>query len=205
MNPVLESRLYRVLQVAANFVLLDILWLLACLPVVTIFPATAAMTGVIRLWVESGDERVLAPFWEQLRENFRQAFVIGLLWTVIAAVLVTDFLFVLRGSMNPLTVAVYLVTGLVAIIYVITTVFVFPVMVTYRVSWLAVLRNSLLFGLGQLGTSVAAVAVIGVLALVTAVMPYALLASGSVGAYVVYRLCRRSFHRVEEMRASQAR
>ena len=46
---ILDSRVYRWSEVAADFFLLNLMWLLACLPVVTAPPATAAMFAVVRL------------------------------------------------------------------------------------------------------------------------------------------------------------
>jgi hypothetical protein len=40
---ILDTRVYRWLEVATDFFLLNLMWLVACLPVVTIFPSTAAM------------------------------------------------------------------------------------------------------------------------------------------------------------------
>ncbi len=45
---ILDTKAYQWFEGAANFFLLNLLWLLACAPVVTIFPSTAAMFGVVR-------------------------------------------------------------------------------------------------------------------------------------------------------------
>ncbi|MGI9049327.1 MAG: DUF624 domain-containing protein, partial [Rubrobacteraceae bacterium] len=51
---VLDSRLYRWLEVFTNLLILDLIWLVSCLPVITIYPATTAMFGVTRDWVRKG-------------------------------------------------------------------------------------------------------------------------------------------------------
>ena len=48
---ILDTRVYRWLETATDFFLLNLMWLVACLPAVTIFPSTAAMFGVVRDWV----------------------------------------------------------------------------------------------------------------------------------------------------------
>lgn len=60
MNP--TGRAHRLLEVFINLLLLNLLWLLACLPVLTIYPATAAMFGVVRIWVRQGDQGIVRPF-----------------------------------------------------------------------------------------------------------------------------------------------
>ena len=47
----LEGRFYRRLETVTNYFLLNVLWLLACLPIITLYPATAAMFAVIRGWI----------------------------------------------------------------------------------------------------------------------------------------------------------
>jgi uncharacterized membrane protein YesL len=88
---ILESKVHRWLEVFANFLLLNLLWLLACIPVLTIYPATGAMFGVVRDWVRKSDVGVIQPFILRFRENLKQSFVIGIVWTVSGTALVLDF------------------------------------------------------------------------------------------------------------------
>jgi uncharacterized membrane protein YesL len=79
MNPV--GRAHRLLGVFINLLLLNLLWLLARLPVLTIYPATAAMFGVVRVWVRRGDPSIFRPFFSSFKRIFKQSFWVGVVWT----------------------------------------------------------------------------------------------------------------------------
>src|SRR5689334_5447773 len=89
---ILDSRFYRVAEVATNFLLLNLLWLVIALPVVTIFPATTALFGVLKVWEEREGAGVVGPFFAAFREKFWQSLLIGVAWVVIGGVLAVDLL-----------------------------------------------------------------------------------------------------------------
>lgn len=193
----LESRTYRILEVCTNFVLLNLLWLAACVPAVTAFPATAAMFGVVRDWSRGRESGILGPFWRYLRENFLQALLASIVWALAGAVLAANLLFIRQTDSATVSILFSVLATLLALAYAAASVYLFPVMVNYEADWRTVLKNSLLFALGHLGTTLLGLLVIGVAALAALFSPVTLLASGSVTAYLVYRLCDGTFHRFE--------
>src|SRR5215203_5331174 len=74
---ILDTRIYRWLETATAFFLLNLLWLVACLPVVTIFPSTAAMFGVVRDWVRGKDGSLTRTFITRFRENLGLSLLLG--------------------------------------------------------------------------------------------------------------------------------
>jgi uncharacterized membrane protein YesL len=76
-----ESWLYRAVELVTNFLWLNLLWLVACLPIFTIFPATAAMFAVVREWVKKREPGITRAFFSFFKADFKQSFWIGILWT----------------------------------------------------------------------------------------------------------------------------
>src|SRR4028118_1174742 len=74
---IMDTRAYQWLETATDFFLLNVLWLLACVPVVTVFPSTAAMFGVARAWTRGKETGVFGAFVLRLRLNLRQRLVVG--------------------------------------------------------------------------------------------------------------------------------
>lgn len=62
-----------------KLVQLNLIYLLALIPIVTFGPATAAMTKVCRNWSQERNAFVWADFWEAFRKNFKQGFIMGLI------------------------------------------------------------------------------------------------------------------------------
>ena len=195
---ILDSKFYRWLEVFANFLLLNLLWLLACIPVLTIYPATAAMFAVVRDWVRKKDVGVIQPFFLGFRENFKQSFVIGMVWTLFGTALVLDF-FLVNQMPSGLSTVLYLLLSFMLLLYAFTSVYLFPVMVHFDTTWPVVLKNSLLLGIGRLLTTVQCLLVVVITVSVSFFAPFTLLITGSITAYLVYRLCDREFRRVEAL------
>src|SRR5436190_20025512 len=78
-----NSRLYRALDAFGSLFLLNLLWLALCVPLVTAFPATAAMFAVVRDWTRDDGNYSLGRFFHHLRANFVQSLGIGILWVVL--------------------------------------------------------------------------------------------------------------------------
>ena len=91
-------RIYRVLEVFTDLVYLNLLWMVTCLPVVTIAPATAAMFGVVRGWIKGKDVPTTGEFFSLFRENFGRSLVVGLVRAVLGAVLAADILLIGQGA-----------------------------------------------------------------------------------------------------------
>ena len=193
---ILDSKFHRWLEAFANFLLLNLLWLLACIPVLTIYPATAAMFAVVRDWVRKRDVGVIQTFILRFRENFKQSFVIGIVWTLCGTALVLDF-YLVDQMPSGLRTILYLLLSFMSLLYAFTSVYLFPVMVHFDTTWPVVLKNSALLGIGRLLTTVQCLLVIVTTVIVSVFAPFTLLITGSLTAYVVYRLCDREFRRVE--------
>ena len=193
---IMDTRAYQWLETATDFFLLNLLWLLACAPVVTVVPSSAAMFGVVRDWTRGKETGVFAAFVLRFRQSLRQSLAVGMLWTLLGGVLFLDFL--VAGGMPPgLQAIMRLVLVLASILYVLASVFLFPVMVHYDTGWLAVPKNALLLGVGRLPITLLCLAVALAAAALTFFVPALLVVTPSVTAYAVYRLCDREFRKID--------
>jgi uncharacterized membrane protein YesL len=155
--------------------------------------------GVVRGWIRGSDTGIVRPFFERLRENFWQSLIVEVAWTPLGL----GFILGLRllGAAAPgVKVVLYPLLFLVALLYALASVFLFPVMVHFDTTWRSVLKNSLLLAIGRLPTSALCLLVVAAVAGMTFLLPVLLLISGSTTAYVVYRLCDRTFRRIARVR-----
>ena len=193
---ILDTRIYRWAQVATDFFLLNLMWLLACLPVVTAFSATAAMFGVVRDWVRGKETGVFGAFVQRFRQNFVQSLVVGVLWTLFGGALFLDFVVANQLSGGAQIVMRSLLV-LASVLYVFASVFLFPVMVHYETRWTAVPKNALLLSVGRLPTTLLCLLTLAAMAALTLTVPALILITGSLTAYAVYRLCDREFRKID--------
>ena len=196
-----ESRPYRAAERLTDFLLLNAAWVLLSLPLLTLFPATAALFATVRDMQRGIDQNVLVAFWRYLRENFRQALAIGLLWWCAVALLLFDYV-ALDQVPDRFQLPLLIVFSLGAAIVVLTTIYLFPVMVGYRTDWRAVLRNSFLISISQFHTSIVCLLLVFLIGFLAAQIPLTLLLTASVTAYLVQAACSRGLRRVEQIRGT---
>jgi uncharacterized membrane protein YesL len=196
MQNFLNSRLYQWMDVAANFFFLNLLWLLACIPIVTIFPATAALFAVVRSWIRETDTGFLLPFLRYFRENFFQSLIVGTVWCLIGVILVVDYVFVqqmtswVRGPLLALL-------ALLAVVYGGTAVYLFPVMVQYQTGWVQIIKNSFLVAFSAPGSTLLCLLIFVLAGLASYVFPISVLVSMCLAAYLTYYLSHRLFQQIE--------
>ncbi|MEH7332573.1 YesL family protein, partial [Neobacillus drentensis] len=139
---ILNSRMLRSIEKMVDLFLLNLIWLIFCLPVVTIFPATTAMYGVIRKWVMGKEtDGVFRSFFKLFRECFFQSMGISILWFVLAYLIFLDYQLV---HSNLLMMGIL---GLLTLLFLSITVYLFPVMAHLETSWKYIIRNSLIMAI----------------------------------------------------------
>lgn len=196
MMNILDTRVYRWAQTATDFFLLNLMWLLACLPVVTALPATAAMFGVVRDWAREKETGVIATFVLRFWQNFVQSLVVGVLWALFGGALFLDFL--LANQLSGATqVVMRSLLVLAVVLYASASVFLFPVMVHYDTRWTAVPKNALLLSIARLPTTLLCLLTVAAMAALTFIVPALILITGSLTANAIYKLCDREFRKID--------
>lgn len=125
----LDSRLYWWLNRLSSYVLLGGLWLLLSSPVVTFFPATAALFAVFRAWQDNPDDAFYLPFFGRLRARFVSDALLGLLWLLIGALLLINAVLLPQLAL-PARLIAFASLSLAAVLYTAASAFIFPVRVS---------------------------------------------------------------------------
>src|SRR5205085_9648721 len=135
---ILNSRMLRNIERIVDLFLLNLIWLILCLPVVTIFPATVAMYGVTRKWVMGKEtDGVFRSFFLLFRECFFQRIGISLIWFVLAYLIFVNYHLV---QSNLFMLAIL---GVLTLLFLSITVYLFPVMAHLETKWKHMIRYSL--------------------------------------------------------------
>jgi uncharacterized membrane protein YesL len=142
----IDGWFYRVCTWIYQFTLLNLLFLISCIPIITIFPATAAAFGVTRQWVKKKEPPIVTTYFRLLKENFRQSMVFGIFIVIIGMLLYGDFRIITKIDSN-LTIALYIFFCLMTAFYVVVVLHVFPLMVNGYYTGKQLLINALKFGL----------------------------------------------------------
>ena len=201
---ILDSKAYRALEFFYELLILNLLWLVASMPIVTFYPATTAMFSVVRDRLREKEPGLVGSFFSFLKMNFKQSLWIGIVWMLLGGLLVLDLYLVGRMPLA-LKLPMLLLLSLLGILYVFSSTYLFPVMANYDLSWTKVLRNSLLFSVSQLPTTIQCLLILVAAAAIFQLFHASLLILGSVTAYLIYLLCDKSFRRVEKLESIEKR
>lgn len=122
-----------------NLVMLNILWLICCIPVFTAGAATSALYYTIFQYHTKQDDAVLQPFFRSFRTNFMQSTMLHLPLLAVVILLAFDIVYLVsRGQGTAvlflLIVAVFLVLGMM--------VHLFPLIARFDMNFKALLSTA---------------------------------------------------------------
>lgn len=137
-----DSPFIHVLSDLADLVILNLLWLLCCLPVVTAGASTAALYRcTLNMAYLRGGRRARA-FFTAFRENFRQATLLWLILLAVLALLLADAWLVYQQAI-PYAFSFLVGPGLV--IWAFAAAYVFPLCAQFENTLGGTLKNALVF------------------------------------------------------------
>ena len=138
----------------ADAVVLHFLWLVSCIPVVTIGPATVALYYVLLKAVRNEGTRYYRMFFRAFRENFRKGMFLGLVFLVVAGLLV-GAAFLYKGLFEAygagfLHVMVF-VTAALLIVWLLIFEYAFAMLARFDNTVPKTIRNAFFLMVGNLG------------------------------------------------------
>ena len=131
-----------------NLITLNLLYVLFCLPIVTIGPATAGMTKVLRNYAREEHAFLWGDFIETFKENFKQSFLYSLLDGVILFFLIADIFAVtnLLGTANKIMMTISLAAILLSLtVYIFMRYYIYSMMITFRLTLGQLFKNAFIF------------------------------------------------------------
>jgi len=145
----LDSPLVNFLNKVADIMILGILFMLACIPVIT---AGASFTAAYYMgfkMVKNEETYIIKGFFKAFKENFKQATILWIVVLAIAAVIIADYRIIVYSGLafaSWLRIAMVSVTLIVAL----GTVFVFPLQARFQNTVKHTIKNAFLMALSHL-------------------------------------------------------
>lgn len=133
---VFQRKFWKMLQ-------LSMLYTLFCIPIITIGPATAALTFVVRNYSREQHSWHFSDFMEQFKLNFKQGLLFGIIDMVIYFSLIFSFLFYWRQRGFISIFAAFVV--LMIIIFTMMRFYIYPMIVTFKLKASAIFKNAFIF------------------------------------------------------------
>lgn len=146
-----DNPLIVLLTKVGNMILVSVFWLVSCIAIVTIIPATAALYHTTVKVVRGNGNGVARDFFSTLRDNFKQGAILSLLSLAAAAILAVTVNFGFQLSYSAFGI-VYLMIGLALTLTAVAVVLFLPptlsrfegsIVIQLRLAWYFALKNPL--------------------------------------------------------------
>ena len=192
-----NSKFYYVLEKITNFFLLNIIWLLLSLPLITLYPATAAMFAVLRDWRQGKGSGVFRSFLRYFKTYFKHSFLYGLLWFLFAAIFIIDLSLIneLEFSANTSLIMTSLLFML-GLIVAFNMIYIIPVTIHFNLSFFGKIKHAFLFSIMYFPTTILCILIVAAMTLLVFLVPALMFIVFSTGSYLIFRLCYRTFLKV---------
>lgn len=182
-----EGKVYSVMMTFYQLIVLNLLFLISCLPIVTIGAALTALFSVTLKLTEHEEENLVRLYWKRFKSDFGQSTKIWLGYVGLFLVIgLTQAVWLPFVRSNQL---VFVVLMLFAAIGSLASLYVFPLLAKFDNSCLGILKNALLLGLKHLPYSMLMFFLIVLMLAVPIFLPKVLFVWLFVGAALTAYLC----------------
>lgn len=156
-NPFMQF-LFRV----SDLIILNLIFMLSCIPIVTIGASISALHSVCLKIVRGQESYMWQGFWKAFRQNFKQGTVLWIISIVIFFVIHMDFT-ILNAGDHPLFGYVKVALGSVTAVLFSMFIYVFPIISHFRCTIRQAIKNSLFMTIGHLPFSILLVVMYGLI------------------------------------------
>ena len=146
-----DSPFWSFMSRLADLIILNLLWIVFCIPVVTIGASTTAMYHVIRHWQKDSVSSIMRDFFQSFKDDFKQATPVYLILLIPTVAVVMNAMLIFNPD-NSAAVPFYLLViwFISALILLFISSFVYPVMAFFADSIFKTLRNAMVLALAHL-------------------------------------------------------
>ena len=153
-----DSKAVRFLTVLCNLVILNFLWILTSLPVVTVGASNSAMFAVLFQYLDQGSDAVVKPYFKAFAANFKQSTQVWIPVLLVGVLLLLDGWY-LTGHAGDVSCILWIPFGLLLAALMAAGTFIFGLIPRYQNTTQQLLRKSVLIFLMNLFPSVAIILV----------------------------------------------
>lgn len=149
----MDGRIMNFLSRLGDMFILNVLYLISCVPVVTIGAATTALYYNTLKMAENRESYVWREYWKSFRQNFKQATMIWMMMLLCIFLLGADA-FLLGGMSETLGSVVALIVIVLGIFLIMTGVYVFPVLARFDNTVKNTFKNALIMAVRHLPSTI---------------------------------------------------
>lgn len=182
-----ENRFMAFMYKMNDLFLLNVLWIVTSIPIITIGASTTALYTVVMKIRRNEESYIVRSYFKAFRENFRQGTILWLLVLAAGGILYLDLYITAIAEIQGQDILSILFL-IMAVLFVLVTVWIFPVLARYAAPIPRLLRIAVYLSLRHVGYTLLILAIICIpmilIALYLYLLPVFLIISVSGSAYL---------------------
>lgn len=144
----MDNPIFRTLGKLADLMILNIVFLICCIPVITIGPALTGMSYVTLKMAECEEGYIAKSFFKSFRQNFKQGTIIGLIMLVIGLILGIDFL-ILKEATGSMVTYLRIGIAIAAFFYLMIMLYLFAVLARFYNPIKTTIKNAFIMSIAD--------------------------------------------------------
>lgn len=194
-----DGPFYKFMIQVTDLIVLNFMWILFSLPIITIGASTAAACSITMKMAKDEEGYIARQFIKEFKRNFKQGTILGVILGVLAYAIYLDMQ-ILKVSEDPSILVILMTIGLVVILLTCFS-FAFPLIARYENSIKNTIHNSVQITIRYLGRTMAMyfslVLIYVVLNFTEQMMVFMILIGPGAMLYTYGFFCRQIFTKIE--------
>ncbi len=181
----IDSSFYKALSKISNYMILGVLWVISCIPVITVGAACSAVYAAHHKVIQNSNGYIWSTYWQQFRANFKQSSLLWLIMLLLAGFFAADFyiLFRMGAAQKTAFVTVFAVLGVFCVMWM---QYWFPYIVHIEDPIKTVLKNTLIMTIAHLPQSILLLIIFAVCVAINVLVPVLALTITLILAPIIY-------------------
>lgn len=166
-----DSVLFRVLEKSADFVILNLLWVICCIPIVTIGASTTALYYVMLKMARNEESHVAKMFFRAFRQNLKQGCILTIIFIAAGLLLYVDVTHIFSWQSDVKTLLLGIFVGIIVAALVIVS-YAFPLLAQFENTIANTIKNAFMMGIANLPYTIVILVLNMIPVIVLVVFPY---------------------------------
>ena len=130
--------------------ILNAVYFLFCIPIVTFGPATAAFSKILRNISQERPIFIFSDFWQTFKSNFKQSFLLGIIDVILMVTLVYAVIFYSTLSkQSPIYLVLLMLVAMIVFTIVMMHFYIYFMMVSANLKMSEIIKNSLILAITE--------------------------------------------------------
>ncbi len=154
----MDNKFFRFMGRVADLMILNIVFVLCCIPIVTIGPAITAMYYVTLKMVRNEESYIVKGFFHSFKQNLRQGIVINLILLAVAGLLYLDLGVINNNDMGIVGKIMYVLIWMAMVLYAFVFVYIYALLSRFFNTIKNTFTNALLIAIRHLPMTILLIA-----------------------------------------------